>query len=99
MFRRHARGRLLPPDDNEIREITALCGGIPLAISMAAGRLVSLPTWTLRYRIDRLTQSAGTWPPATRTTSPLSASTPATCRPASSGCSAAWACTPGGHDA
>uniref|UniRef100_UPI001ABF42D9 ATP-binding protein n=1 Tax=Amycolatopsis circi TaxID=871959 RepID=UPI001ABF42D9 len=55
MFRRHARSRLLPPDDDEIREITALCGGLPLAISMAAGRLVSHPTWTLRYMVDRLT--------------------------------------------
>jgi tetratricopeptide (TPR) repeat protein len=34
--------------------IVELCGGLPLAVSLAATRLRSRPVWTLRYFADRL---------------------------------------------
>ncbi|MBS2531840.1 tetratricopeptide repeat protein [Catenulispora sp. NF23] len=34
--------------------IAELCGGLPLAVSLAAARLRSRPVWTLRYLADRL---------------------------------------------
>lgn len=34
--------------------IAELCGGLPLAVSIAAARLRSRPVWTLRYLADRL---------------------------------------------
>jgi DNA-binding SARP family transcriptional activator/tetratricopeptide (TPR) repeat protein len=36
------------------RQVAALCGGLPLAIRIAACRLRHRPTWTLEYVADRL---------------------------------------------
>ncbi|MFF4451963.1 BTAD domain-containing putative transcriptional regulator [Streptomyces goshikiensis] len=36
-------------------EVLVACAGLPLAIRIAASRLVSRPNWTIRYLADRLT--------------------------------------------
>lgn len=41
-----------PPD--AVDEIVELCGGLPLAVRVAAARLRSRPSWTARHLADRL---------------------------------------------
>ncbi|MEV0262553.1 BTAD domain-containing putative transcriptional regulator [Streptomyces sp. NPDC050617] len=43
----------------EVAEIVRLCGHLPLAIELAAGRLISRPSWTTRHLIQRLSRSRG----------------------------------------
>ncbi|MEU3984650.1 BTAD domain-containing putative transcriptional regulator [Streptomyces sp. NPDC026672] len=51
-----AAGRPLPPCDDRtpVREIVALCGGLPLALRAAAARLASRPNWDLETLATRL---------------------------------------------
>ncbi|TDD22468.1 AfsR/SARP family transcriptional regulator [Nonomuraea diastatica] len=39
-------------------QIVRLCGGLPLAVRIAAARLAARPDWTLSYLADRLTDAA-----------------------------------------
>lgn len=39
-------------------EVTAACGGLPLAVRIAAGRLAARPAWTVRHLADRLADGA-----------------------------------------
>ncbi|HTJ66145.1 MAG TPA: tetratricopeptide repeat protein [Actinospica sp.] len=41
------------------RQIADLCGGLPLAVSLAAARLRSRPAWQLRDLVDRLAKGIG----------------------------------------
>lgn len=43
----------------DISDIVRLCGYLPLAIELAAGRLISRPTWNTAYLIKRLTRGHG----------------------------------------
>jgi tetratricopeptide (TPR) repeat protein len=46
-----------PADDHErvrIRELVRLCGHLPLAITLVAGRLRSHPTWDVPYLVEQL---------------------------------------------
>ncbi|MFE7114697.1 BTAD domain-containing putative transcriptional regulator [Streptomyces sp. NPDC057654] len=43
----------------EVAEIVRLCGHLPLAIELAAGRLISRPSWTTRHLMQRLSRSRG----------------------------------------
>ncbi|WHT16252.1 BTAD domain-containing putative transcriptional regulator [Crossiella sp. CA-258035] len=45
------------PDPVALAELTALCGRLPLAITLLAGRLRHRPRWTLRYLVDLLASS------------------------------------------
>ncbi|WP_170223578.1 AfsR/SARP family transcriptional regulator [Nonomuraea turkmeniaca] len=40
-------------------QIVRLCGGLPLAIRVAAARLAARPDWTLAYLAERLTDASG----------------------------------------
>jgi tetratricopeptide (TPR) repeat protein/transcriptional regulator with XRE-family HTH domain len=40
-----------------VAELTALCGHLPLAIGLLAGRLRGHPAWTVRYLVDMLSRS------------------------------------------
>ena len=63
---------LLPADDaaacsperagrepEAVAEVVELCGRLPLAIRVAAGRQRSRPTWTVAYLASRLTRGTG----------------------------------------
>jgi tetratricopeptide (TPR) repeat protein len=41
-------------DRNRIAELVRLCGHLPLAIALTAGRLRSHPTWDVRYLTDQM---------------------------------------------
>ncbi|MHB9864517.1 AfsR/SARP family transcriptional regulator [Streptomyces sp. YIM S03343] len=41
-----------------VRELSALCGRLPLALRVATARLRSRPRWTVRYLVDRLDDEA-----------------------------------------
>lgn len=41
-------------EPKEIAELAELCGGLPLALNIAAARLSARPTWSARYLADRL---------------------------------------------
>ncbi|MEV0275262.1 BTAD domain-containing putative transcriptional regulator [Streptomyces sp. NPDC050610] len=43
----------------EVAEIVRLCGHLPLAIELAAGRLISRPSWTTNHLLQRLSRSRG----------------------------------------
>ncbi|MEV6345230.1 BTAD domain-containing putative transcriptional regulator [Actinoplanes sp. NPDC051851] len=45
-------------ESQEIRELVALCGHLPLALRIAVGRLRSRPHWSTRYLVDRLRNEA-----------------------------------------
>ncbi|MGW6704443.1 BTAD domain-containing putative transcriptional regulator [Streptomyces sp. NPDC054956] len=49
-----AAGRTLLADDEASEELTALCGGLPLALRAVAARLASHPRWTTTALADRL---------------------------------------------
>ncbi|MFE0879461.1 tetratricopeptide repeat protein [Streptomyces smyrnaeus] len=44
-------------DGDEVAHIVDVCGRLPLAIELAAGRLRSRPSWTTRHLLRRLAQS------------------------------------------
>jgi DNA-binding SARP family transcriptional activator/tetratricopeptide (TPR) repeat protein len=44
----------MPDDDATLTEVARLCGGLPLAISIAAARLATRPAWTLESLAARL---------------------------------------------
>lgn len=46
-------------DPAEVAEIVRLCGHLPLAVELAAGRLVSRPSWTTSHLVDRLSRGQG----------------------------------------
>lgn len=46
-------------DLDEVTEIVRLCGHLPLAVELAAGRLVSRPSWTTSHLIQRLSREPG----------------------------------------
>jgi hypothetical protein len=54
MFHRLARTRSVDHDADAVAELMRLCGYLPLAIALQAGRLRSHPTWTVRYLTDQL---------------------------------------------
>lgn len=58
MFRQLA-GEERSRDQAEVSEITQLCGNLPLAVELAAGRLVSRPSWTTAHLIRRLSREDG----------------------------------------
>lgn len=58
MFRQLA-GEERSRDQAEVSEITRLCGNLPLAVELAAGRLVSRPSWTTAHLIRRLSREDG----------------------------------------
>ncbi|MFI6638136.1 BTAD domain-containing putative transcriptional regulator [Streptomyces sp. NPDC050504] len=43
----------------EVTKIVHLCGYLPLAIELAAGRLISRPSWTTAHLLHRLTRGPG----------------------------------------
>ncbi len=47
------------PHRAEVAEIVRLCGYLPLAVELAAGRLISRPSWTTRHLVQRLSRSRG----------------------------------------
>ncbi|MFG3256003.1 BTAD domain-containing putative transcriptional regulator [Streptomyces sp. NPDC048172] len=55
--------RLIGPDlsrktePNDVASIVQLCGRLPLAIELAAGRLKSRPAWTARYLAEKIAHS------------------------------------------
>ncbi|MFE7124240.1 BTAD domain-containing putative transcriptional regulator [Streptomyces sp. NPDC057617] len=46
-------------DREEVFEIVRLCGHLPLAVEIAAGRLASRPSWTTSHLIQRLSREPG----------------------------------------
>lgn len=58
MFRQLA-GEERSREQAEVAEITRLCGNLPLAVELAAGRLVSRPSWTTAHLIRRLSREDG----------------------------------------
>lgn len=58
MFRR-LTGPERATRSQEVAEIVRLCGYLPLAIELAAGRLVSRPSWTTAHLLHRLTRGPG----------------------------------------
>ncbi|MCC3654644.1 tetratricopeptide repeat protein [Streptomyces sp. S07_1.15] len=46
-------------DGAQIAEVVRLCGYLPLAVELAAGRLVSRPTWKVSHLIRRMTRGQG----------------------------------------
>ncbi|MEU6370185.1 BTAD domain-containing putative transcriptional regulator [Streptomyces sp. NPDC046931] len=42
-------------DPSAVRELCRLCGGLPLALRAAAGRLIAKPHWSVRHFVYRLT--------------------------------------------
>ncbi|GAA2353111.1 AfsR/SARP family transcriptional regulator [Streptomyces cuspidosporus] len=46
-------------DANDVANIARLCGHLPLAIELAAGRMVSRPSWTTSHLIQRLSRAHG----------------------------------------
>ncbi|MFI6849613.1 tetratricopeptide repeat protein [Kitasatospora sp. NBC_00085] len=47
-------GERLSADPEGVRELGALCDGLPLALRIAAARLAGKPHWTVRQLVDRL---------------------------------------------
>ncbi|MEV0319361.1 BTAD domain-containing putative transcriptional regulator [Streptomyces sp. NPDC050658] len=58
LFRRLA-GAERTTKSNEVADIVRLSGHLPLAIELAAGRLVSRPAWTTAHLLRRLTHGHG----------------------------------------
>lgn len=58
LFRRLA-GEERTTKANEVADIVRLSGHLPLAIELAAGRLVSRPAWTTAHLLHRLTHGHG----------------------------------------
>ncbi|MFF2325293.1 tetratricopeptide repeat protein [Streptomyces sp. NPDC058103] len=58
LFRQLA-GEDRTPDPADVTEIVHLCGYLPLAVEIAAGRLVSRPSWTTSHLIKRLSREHG----------------------------------------
>jgi DNA-binding SARP family transcriptional activator/Tfp pilus assembly protein PilF len=54
LFRRIAEPGRPPCDADLVREITALCGHLPLAIRIAASRLRARPSWSLAFLAELL---------------------------------------------
>ncbi|MGY0058555.1 AfsR/SARP family transcriptional regulator [Streptomyces sp. LZ34] len=46
-------------DANDVANLVRLCGQLPLAIELAAGRMISRPTWTTAHLIQRLSRGHG----------------------------------------
>ncbi|MFH8348122.1 AfsR/SARP family transcriptional regulator [Streptomyces sp. NPDC018045] len=46
-------------DPDEVATVVRLCGRLPLAVELAAGRLVSRPSWTTGHLIQRLSRRHG----------------------------------------
>ncbi|MFD7662224.1 BTAD domain-containing putative transcriptional regulator [Streptomyces sp. NPDC059788] len=46
-------------DPGEVSAVVRLCGRLPLAVELAAGRLVSRPSWTTAHLIRRLSRGHG----------------------------------------
>ncbi|MEU7239147.1 AfsR/SARP family transcriptional regulator [Streptomyces sparsogenes] len=46
-------------DANDVANIARLCGHLPLAIELAAGRMISRPSWTTSHLIQRLSRAHG----------------------------------------
>ncbi|MCO1574678.1 NB-ARC domain-containing protein [Crossiella sp. SN42] len=57
LFQRLAGPREQPVDPAAVNELVALCGGLPLAITLLAGRLRHHPRWTERYLVDLLSSA------------------------------------------
>lgn len=53
---RHLVGAERAPDPDETHEVVRLCGQLPLAIELAAGRLNSRPSWTISHLVQRLSR-------------------------------------------
>ncbi|MFF9346032.1 BTAD domain-containing putative transcriptional regulator [Streptomyces sp. NPDC014734] len=58
LFRRFA-GEERTPDAADVARIVHLCGYLPLAVEIAAGRLVSRPSWTTSHLIKKLSRTHG----------------------------------------
>ncbi|MFB7912790.1 BTAD domain-containing putative transcriptional regulator [Streptomyces sp. NPDC056061] len=58
LFRRLA-GEERTPDAADVARIVHLCGYLPLAVEIAAGRLVSRPSWTTSHLIKKLSRAPG----------------------------------------
>ncbi|WP_020667457.1 toll/interleukin-1 receptor domain-containing protein [Amycolatopsis nigrescens] len=54
MLRRLVRTPAVADDPDGVDELTKLCGHLPLAIALSAGRLRSHPCWSVRYLVDQL---------------------------------------------
>ncbi|WP_030672281.1 BTAD domain-containing putative transcriptional regulator [Streptomyces rimosus] len=46
-------------DPSEVATVVRLCGRLPLALELAAGRLVSRPSWTTAHLLQRLSRGPG----------------------------------------
>ncbi|MFH8751317.1 BTAD domain-containing putative transcriptional regulator [Streptomyces rimosus] len=46
-------------DPAEVAAVVRLCGRLPLAVELAAGRLVSRPSWTTAHLVQRLSREPG----------------------------------------
>ncbi|WP_225825351.1 BTAD domain-containing putative transcriptional regulator [Streptomyces naphthomycinicus] len=44
-------------DPRAVRELSRLCGGLPLALRAAAGRLIAKPHWSVRHFVYRLAEA------------------------------------------
>ncbi|MFE1959489.1 BTAD domain-containing putative transcriptional regulator [Streptomyces sp. NPDC059479] len=58
LFRRLV-GEERTEDQTEVSEIVRLCGHLPLAIELAAGRMASRPSWTMSHLIQKLSREPG----------------------------------------
>ena len=48
-------------DPDGARDLVRLCGGLPLAVRVAANRLASRPRWPVRHLVDRLRDRTRRW--------------------------------------
>ncbi|MBR7838699.1 winged helix-turn-helix domain-containing protein, partial [Actinospica durhamensis] len=56
-------GRRFPQQSQELRRFAAYCGGLPLAVAVAAAHLRAHPTWSLADLVERLeNQVSIPWP-------------------------------------
>jgi DNA-binding SARP family transcriptional activator/tetratricopeptide (TPR) repeat protein len=58
MFRSIAGGPRTQ-DSGEVEEVVRLCGNLPLALQLTAGRLLSRPSWDMSHLIGRLSRDSG----------------------------------------
>ena len=81
------------------RRLVGLCGGLPIALSVAAARLSTRPRWSISRVVGTLADEQRRLSAlAIRETSRCgraSTSPTANCPPRSRGCTGCWDCTPG----
>ena len=101
LFTRLARRTQDGSDADTIAELARLCGYLPLAIALLAGRLAHHPSWNITDFTadfadaqDRLTELAAGDRPGDQRSLPRLRGLTRTCPQTGDACSAAWACIP-----